>query len=145
MPKPPPPFSLKDVPDPDRVTLVERDPGVTDVQPIPGMEVCDFCSSEEPAKVFGCAPIREMVVRTTQAGLQEHVSDEDWLACATCARLIERGERKKLARRCVREFVAKHPEARALPEAKLRRDFLAVQGRFFANRRPADDRMWRRR
>ncbi len=51
---------------------------------------CDFCSSPAPAWSY---PARTFDAKATVKGR----SVGDWLACEVCHRLIEAGEREKLA------------------------------------------------
>jgi len=54
--------------------------------------ICDFCSSTAPAWSY---PAKTFDAKSTHKGR----SVGDWLACDVCHRLIEAGDREKLAHR----------------------------------------------
>jgi hypothetical protein len=86
-------------------------------EPIPGMEVCDFCSETPVAWAYPC-------------GLVEFgptVTRDPWAACSTCYALIEANDRDGLARRA-RETADLPVEALPVMAGLHARFFAAVLG-----------------
>ena len=95
--------------------------------PAPG---CDFCSVvETPAWAYPCADFL-----MDQSGGVDHVSTGAWLACDSCAMLIEAEAWSALAERAASIHVQSHPETRrqwaATKEriAELHREFRKYRG-----------------
>jgi hypothetical protein len=101
---------------------------VDGIEPIPGMEVCDFCTSTPVVAGYPCG----LVVIETPAGIQ--ASRTPWAACELCAPLIDAGDRDGLVERALGGFIVENGE---LPEgmcAPLRAILRDAHAQFFANR-----------
>lgn len=72
--------------------------------------ICDFCSEPKWARRFQCTdfPMDE------SPGFPRLVSKSDWLACSTCASLIDAGNWNGLLLRAVDRFAQKYPMPRRI-------------------------------
>jgi hypothetical protein len=107
----------------DPETRQER---ITDKPPEPEQWICDFCSKHEAFKAY---PNRATVL------MASGMADEGgWIACRTCAELIDAGKWDELRKRSVDAFLEYHPEvpedARPFLEAHVQQAHLG----FRANR-----------
>jgi hypothetical protein len=60
-------------------------------EPIPGMEVCDFCAATPVEFAYPCGPI----------SLGPNVTSDAWAACTSCHAMIETNDRDQLAHRAL--------------------------------------------
>lgn len=103
--------------------------GGHNLEPIPGMEVCDFCTGTPVAFSYPCGPV---VIDTPIA---RHVTTDPWGACAECHALIEASDHDAIVERAVEraagEFGGTIPdELRAM----LAESFATVQRQFHLER-----------
>lgn len=113
---------------PDQRTITTTDVTGSKLEPIPGMEVCDFCTGTPNVARYPCG----LVVFEAPTGT--HVSSDPWGACAECHALIEADDRDGLARRSLRAFTAENPHADREAVHAVATMLADVQGRFFAAR-----------
>lgn len=101
----------------------------TEIEPIPGMEVCDFCSTPNPTYAFEADDVTQTVEGV------DMVSVGGWAACSRCAMLVKANDRESLMERSLKVFDEKHPEYVGLPEearAQIRETLKATIDSFFA-------------
>jgi len=71
------------------------------IQPLPGREICDFCSTSPTARLSACW---NFVVPPTKHAVFQHESIGAWSACDRCAVLIDAGHWSQLSDRALRRF-----------------------------------------
>lgn len=111
--------------------------------PAPGeLKLCDFCNDTPVVYSFGCRDHNQGgVLLESREGEQVIVTGEsfgDWLACATCARLVRTSNRKELA---AHSFNL-HFERRRTPpihRPQIRHVVETAHDHFWSNREPARD------
>jgi hypothetical protein len=108
-------MSHPSVPPEQRTMLTPTAAGDLAREPIPGMEVCDFCSETPVAWAYPCG----LVV------LGPNVTSDPWAACQECHDLIEAGDADQLARRAARNSDA--PITLLPVFAELHRRFFAAR------------------
>lgn len=109
---------------PEQRTMVTQDVLGSKIEAIPGMGVCDFCTTTPVAWSYPCG----LVILETPVGT--HVSNDPWGACTECHDLIEAGDRPGLAERSGTAFLLEHGE---LPP-EIVTLLIEVQASFFAKR-----------
>lgn len=126
--------------------LTRENEQVSQLEPIPGQEVCDFCDSHHPVWKFGADDGIVVTVplavdsATGVARPEDHVSEGGWLACERCKTFIDRGDAEGLATDCADGFCRDHPsETAGIPRSSIRRHFLGIQAAFWDHRRPDQD------
>lgn len=97
-------------------------------EPIPGMEVCDFCTCTPVVVGYPCG----LVMFETPDGI--HASDTPWAACELCQPLIEADDRDALVQRALGGFTAEFGEAPEALCAVARVMLRDAHDQFFANR-----------
>lgn len=98
------------------------------IEPIPGMLVCDFCTSVPVVAAYPCGT----VIIHTPAGT--HATRDPWTACEHCRDLIEADDRPGLVERSLGGFIAQEGD---MPHGVLQhvREMLSeTQAGFFAGR-----------
>jgi hypothetical protein len=109
----------------------------SEVEPIPGMTVCDFCSAPNPTYVFEAEDVQQGQM-LTQAGVTDFVSVGGWAACKRCAVFIRADDRQSLIEHSMATFEKRHPELAALgpdEKAEVRQSLVDSVDRFFAARK----------
>lgn len=102
--------------------------GGHNLEPIPGMEVCDFCTATPVTWSYPCGPV---IIDTP---LVRHVSTDSWGACDECHALIEADEHDVIVLRAVKKAIA---EVGPIPESilvTLVESIATVQRQFHAER-----------
>lgn len=98
--------------------------------------VCDFCSSPDVRWRYRCPDFSQRIVTIDVVRSASDVIDwgsgGDWAACPVCHELIERDDRKRLARRSARRFQRKTAGSLSLKEMESL--IRAHQAEFFRRR-----------
>lgn len=85
---------------PEQRTMVTPREGGHNVEPIPGMEVCDFCTGTPVTWSYPCGP----VIIDSPTG--RHVSTDPWGACDECHALIETDQPDMIVARAAHNALA---------------------------------------
>ena len=75
------------------------------LEPLPGREICDFCSEAPTTQIYAC---KNFLIPRTKTALFQHESVGAWAACEICAELIEGGRWSELTNRALTNFVKQH-------------------------------------
>lgn len=77
----------------------------------PGNMQCDFCTSKEPRWEHRAADSQNVLVAIRESGRTQSMGQGSlgsWAACDQCHRLIEAGDRQRLAMRAAKDIKRKH-------------------------------------
>jgi hypothetical protein len=95
----------------------------------PALMICDFCSSPDVGWLF---PTADYTMYRSEGA--DHISRDEWAACAICAHLIDQELWDLLTEHSVKSFQAQHAIS-PLASALLYEAVQANTGRFAENRR----------
>lgn len=103
--------------------------------PNPPLPVCDLCSDPNPVHRYPCED--HIAVPFTPVAPGEEIagaSRGDWLACQSCAELIDSGDLKGLANRSLANLLAKHPKHSPAQQAEILAQIESIHRQFFERR-----------
>ena len=110
-----------------------RIPGTEEVVKLtrPGEEKCDFCSSSDPTFAYAAGQDDVPLCTTYEEGkgTTDRVAYGDWLACGTCADVVDRRDPQALAKTAARRIERHAPVLRNVPAENLsaaRRDVVVA-------------------
>jgi hypothetical protein len=75
------------------------------LEPFPGREMCDFCSEHPTTRLYTC---KNFFVPRTKTALFQHESVGAWVACNTCAELVDEGRWSELTDRALINFIKQY-------------------------------------
>jgi hypothetical protein len=94
--------------------------------------LCDLCSTPDPKYRYPASDFIHAIGE--DVGPFQLASRGDWFACQACHALIEAGDSKALAERCVAMIVGVHPEMLADMQ-DLVDETIIVHQEFFSSRK----------